>query len=308
MSRQRILVIGGGGFLGSALTRRLLADGHEVEILVRDHGRTGPPSCPVHVGGLGNLALLRRVLPSFDTVFHLASGTTPGVSGRDPSLEVELNILPTLRFLEAFQTQPNIHLIFISSGGTVYGNPTSNPVLETVPLAPLSYYGAGKVALETFLTTNARTQKGRLTILRPSNLYGPGQPHYPGFGVIRTMLQHLQEDTTMQIWGNGEAVRDFIYIDDLVDACTLSLNDPAEIGVYNVGSGLGYSLRQLVETVCTACCRDLRVEYRPGRKIDVSSIILDSSRLRATVGWQPRTSLETGIRQAWGWLQSGNAK
>lgn len=308
MSRQRILLIGGGGFLGSALTRRLLADGHEVEILVRDHGRTVIPICPVHVGGLGNLTLLRRILPSFNTVFHLASGTTPGVSGRDPSLEVELNILPTLRFLEAFQAQSNIHLIFISSGGTVYGNPTSNPVLETATLAPLSYYGASKVALETFLATNAHNQNGRLTILRPSNLYGPGQPHYSGFGVIRTMLQHLQEDTAMQIWGNGEAVRDFIYIDDLVDACTLSLNDPAERGVYNVGSGLGYSLRQLVETVCAACCRHLRVEYRPGRKIDVNSIILDSSRLQAAVGWQPRTSLELGIRQAWRWLQSENAK
>lgn len=308
MTRQRILLIGGGGFLGSRLARRLCAEGHQVEILVRDHGRPAPSGFTVHAGGLGNVALLRRILPSFNVVFHLASGTTPGVSGRDPSLEAELNIFPTLRFLEAFQAHPDIHLVFVSSGGTVYGNPATNPVSEDAPLAPLSYYGAGKVALETFMTANARNQKGRLTILRPSNLYGPGQPHYLGFGVIRTMLQHLLDGTTMQIWGNGEAIRDFIYIDDLVDACSLALRGPKTNGIYNVGSGIGCSLKQLIEIVRTACRKELRIEYRAGRKIDVRAVVLDSSRLRTAVGWQPRVPIEAGIRQTWEWLQSGHSE
>jgi UDP-glucose 4-epimerase len=308
MSRQRILLIGGGGYLGSQLAPRLSAAGHEVEILVRDHGRPAPAGFTVHVGGLGNVALLRRILPSFDIVFHLASGTTPGVSGRDPSLEAELNLFPTLRFLETLQGHPQVHLVFISSGGTVYGNPAANSVTEDTPLAALSYYGAGKAALEAFLAAYARSNGSRLTILRPSNLYGPGQPHYYGFGVIRTMLQHLLDDTVMQIWGDGQAVRDFIYIDDLVDACILSLGDPEKIGIYNVGSGTGYSLRQLVDIVRHVCHRELRTEYREGRKIDVRTIVLDSARLQTAVGWQPRVPIETGIVRSWQWLQSGTGQ
>lgn len=304
MSRRRILVIGGAGYLGARLATRLKAEAYDVEILVRDHGKPTPIDVPVHIGGLGNVALLRRILPSFETIFHVASGTTPGVSGRDPSLEAEFNIFPTLRFLEVLQAQPQAHLVFISSGGTVYGNQQSNPVGEDAPLTPLSFYGAGKVALETFLSAHARTHGNRLTILRPSNLYGPGQPNYHGFGVIRTMLQHLQDGTVMQIWGDGEAIRDFIYIDDLVNACIMSMHDPAPIGVYNVGSGIGYSIKQLVDIVGAISRRNLKVEYRKGRKIDVRAIVLDSTRLRTAVGWEPVASIETGIRNTWDWLRS----
>ncbi|MDH3311349.1 MAG: NAD-dependent epimerase/dehydratase family protein [Gammaproteobacteria bacterium] len=308
MNRRRILLIGGGGYLGSQLANRLASEGQDVELLVHNQEKTVPPGLPVHVGGLGNVALLRRILPSFDTVFHLASGTTPGVSARDPSLEAELNLFPTLRFLEVFQNHSQARLVFISSGGTIYGNPISSPVSEDAPLAPLSFYGAGKVALETFLTAYAHTQGGRLTILRPSNLYGPGQPHYFGFGVIRTMLQHLLDDSSMQIWGDGEAVRDFIYIDDLVEACVMSMMDPAPIGIYNVGYGTGYSIRQLVDIVRAVCHKNLQVEYRQGRKIDVRAIVLDSTRFRAATGWEPRISLETGISRTWSWLLSENTQ
>jgi UDP-glucose 4-epimerase len=304
MNRRRILLIGGGGYLGSHLAKRLASEGHDVELLVHNQEKTVQSGLAIHVGGLGNVALLRRILPSFDTVFHLASGTTPGVSARDPSLEAELNLFPTLRFLEAFQNHSQAHLVFISSGGTIYGNPISNPVTEEAPLVPLSFYGAGKVALETFLTAYAHNHGGRLTILRPSNLYGPGQPYYFGFGVIRTMLQHLLDGSSMQIWGDGEAVRDFIYIDDLVEACVMSMMDPAPIGIYNVGYGTGYSIRQLVDMVRAVCHKNLRVEYRQGRKIDVRAIVLDSTRLRTATGWEPRISLETGISRTWSWLQS----
>lgn len=306
MAPQRILVIGGGGFLGSRLAIRLKTDGHHVEILVRDHEKTAPSGITIHVGGLGNVALLRRILPSFDVIYHLASGTTPGISGRDPSLEAELNIFPTLRFLEALQDHPHVHLIFVSSGGTVYGNPLSNPVVEHAPLVPMSFYGAGKVALETFLSAHARTHGSRLTILRPSNLYGPGQPFYRGFGVVRTLLQHLLDNSVMQIWGDGQAVRDFIYVDDAIEACVRSMNELLPIGIYNVGSGTGYSIRQLVEIACKVCQKNLDVEYRQGRKIDVRAIVLDSTRLHAAVGWEPRTTIETGIRETWKWLQRGH--
>lgn len=304
MSRQRILVIGGGGYLGARLAVRLKAEAHDVEILVRDHRKPTPTGVPVHTGGLGNVSLLRRILPSFDTVFHVASGTTPGVSGRDPSLEAELNIFPTLRFLEALQSQSQAHLVFISSGGTVYGNPQANPVGEDALLNPLSFYGAGKAALEMFLTAHARTHGNRLTILRPSNLYGPGQPNYHGFGVIRTMLQHLLDDTVMQIWGDGQAIRDFIYIDDLVNACIKSMHDPVPIGIYNVGSGTGFSIKQLVDIVSNIGRKELKVEYRQGRRIDVHAIVLDSTHLRTAVGWEPIVPIETGIHHALEWLRT----
>lgn len=286
MSRDGVLLLGGAGFIGRALARRLQ-----------------PEQMPLHLVGRQDGDRLEQVLPHCGTVVHLASVTTPGASAAHPHLELG-NMALTLRLLELLQTQPDTHLIFFSSGGTVYGNPQRLPVAEDSPLAPLSHHGAGKAAQEAFCQA-WRAQDHAVTILRPSNAYGPGQAIKSGFGLIRTLLEHARVGTTMEIWGDGENVRDYLYIDDLVEATTRLIKQPQNSGTYNLGSGMGYSINQVKAIVEAVCGQEIKTIYRPARGIDVRSVVLDTARLRESLGWQAGVRLDEGVARTWEWLQHG---
>ncbi len=277
-----MLLLGGNGFIGSALAGRLKEEKATVHIVGRNDGE-----------------LLEKALPECGTVVHLASATTPGFSARNPSLELG-NLALTLRLLELLQNQPETHLIFFSSGGTVYGNPDRLPVTEDAPIAPLSNHGAGKAAQEVFCQA-FRSRGHAVTILRPSNAYGPGQTLRQGFGLVRTLLEHATNDTPFKIWGDGESVRDFIYIDDIVEATTRLIKLPLDSGTYNIGSGMGYSINQVLGIVRTISGARLKTIYRPARGIDVRNVVLDSTRLKALLSWTPQIGLEDGLRRTLAW-------
>ena len=304
MKEKSILLLGGGGFIGTALARRLCKKKFKVHVLSKHFADPKiEPNMIFYPGTIADKKILERVLPECKTVIHLASSTTPGSSSRQPSMEADKNIAPSLRFLDILHRYEDLHIIFLSSGGTIYGNPSSTPVNETHPVNPLSFHGAGKVALETFLRTFSTLPKKNTTIVRPSNVYGPGQSLRSGFGVIRTMLEHVRRGTVMEIWGDGTSVRDFLYIDDMISALICLIDFPDDNNTYNVGSGIGYSLNQLKEIIESVCGTGLPAVYRPSRKTDVKSIILDSSCLRKKTKWYPTVSLEEGIDLTWKWLR-----
>jgi UDP-glucose 4-epimerase len=304
MKYRNILLLGGGGFIGSALARRLCKDNFIVHILSRHYPAWQNESNMIfHQGNLDNREILEQVLPECKTIIHLASSTTPGSSSRQPAFEADQNITPTLHFLDILQNYNNIHVIFVSSGGTLYGNPKSIPVDETYPINPLSFHGAGKVAIETFLRAFSSFPDKNTTIVRPSNVYGPGQPFLTGFGVVRTMLEHVHRGTVMEIWGDGTSIRDFLYIDDMVNALTRLIDIAHDNNTYNVGSGIGYSLNQLMEIINSVCGKKVPAIYRPSRKTDVKTIILDSTRFMKNTKWAPLVSLEQGIELTWKWLK-----
>lgn len=284
MSRDGILLLGGAGFIGSALARRFELQG-----------------VTVHIIGRQDVERLEDVLPLCRTVVHLASGSTPGSSAVHPGLELD-NLAFTARLLKSIQAWPETHLIFFSSGGTVYGNPGRLPVTEDSPIRPLSNYGAGKASQETFCDA-LRAQGHAITILRLSNAYGPGQTIKSGFGLVRTMLQHARAGTPLEIWGDGENIRDFIYIDDIVDATMGFIGLPEDSSTYNLGSGVGYSVNQVRGIVEAQCGKELRSISRPARGVDVRSVVLDSSRLNARLGWRPAVGLVDGIARTWDWLE-----
>jgi len=300
MSRDSVLLLG-GGFIGVALAQRLASTGRHVEMISRRPLHL--PNVSLHIGDLGDPVFLDPLAAHCGTVIHLASATTPGASSRQPGKELE-NLAPTLRLLETMQQWPSTHLIFLSSGGAIYGNPSSNPVTETVATTPRSYYGAGKVALESFI--QAFTVAGHTaTIIRPSNIYGPWQPLRTGFGLIRNLLEHARNGTTAEIWGDGKNVRDYIYIDDVVAACSRFIDLPLDSCTYNLGSGIGYSINEVLAHIESACKTPLQVSYRPTRNIDVSEIVLDISNLENRLSWRPQTDLDEGLRRTWEWLSNG---
>lgn len=283
MSRDGVLLLGGAGFIGSALAKRLMQE-----------------QMPVHIVGRHDGDRLEHVLPQCGTVIHLASATTPGSSASQPHLELG-NLALTLRLLDLLRQQPQTHLIFFSSGGTIYGNPARLPATEDSPTAPLSNHGAGKASQEAFCQA-ARAQGHAVTILRPSNAYGPGQGLRNGFGLARTMLEHALAGTSLEIWGDGENVRDFIYIDDIVESCTRFIKLPEDSGTYNLGTGIGFSINQLRRMVESASGKEVHTNYRPARSIDVRTVVLDISRIKARLDWQPDVGLADGLERTWKWL------
>jgi UDP-glucose 4-epimerase len=301
LSGTGVLLLG-GGFIGCALSERLAAEGRPVHVLTRSPLTGASAAGAVHVGDLSEPALLREVGRKCDTVVYLASTTTPGTSAVYPSKEID-NLVPMLRLLDFLKEWPDKHLIFLSSGGTVYGNPERNPVPETAALAPLSYHGAGKVALEAFLHA-FRAAGHAVTVLRPSNAYGPGQNLRHGFGLVRTVLQHIVDGTTLNIWGDGENVRDFVYVQDVVDAIVAAVDASGNSGTYNVGSGTGHTLKQVVDIAERVCGAAIRLDYHPARPADVREVVLDISHIGAELGWRPGVALEEGVRRTWPWLRA----
>lgn len=304
-----VLLLGGTGFVGSRLIERLHALGREVYVISRKaHTLPALPNCHRFSDSLDNVALLDDMLPRCGTVFHLASTSTPGSSAMQPAFEASNNLLPTLRFLEILQRHPNAELVFLSSGGAIYGNVAADSITEDAPLAPLSYYGAGKAAVEKFIAAYCTQLKRAAIILRPANFYGPGQPYRAGFGVVPTIFHHIKNGRRFEIWGDGNNIRDYLYIDDFLDLCVMLIDQaPHEIGlhIYNAGSGKGTTLNALCELAAKASGKALDREYKATRAVDVRRVVLNSDAVRRAYGWTARTRLEDGLSATWNWIETG---
>lgn len=305
--KKSILVVGASGFIGRRLVSALASDWHDVIALAR---RTPAPAYPVNVevitASLDNMTVLDALLARCAAVFHVASDSTPGTTAAQPALETSLNIVPTLRLLEALQKHPNVPLVYLSSGGAVYRPVDHGLLSEQAELLPASYYGAGKISIEKFIGAMACQYGGRALILRPSNVYGPGQHFRRGFGLIPTLFRHAVDGTVLTIWGDGEIVRDYLFIEDFLALCMkIVKSDFTFTGVqtYNAGSGSAYSINQVCSLVENISGRTLDRRYLPARSIDLRRIVLDSGKAKKVYGWQPVTPLALGISQSWNWFQ-----
>jgi UDP-glucose 4-epimerase len=302
-----ILLLGGSGFIGRALARRLSDDGRRVLILAR---RDAPswsslPNVEYHRGAIDDAVLLRGLLPRSRWVVHLACDSVPGTAG-GPVAEAENNLLPSLRVLEWLAEFPAARLLFVSTGGAIYGNAAATPINETSCAAPLSYYASGKASLESFVHAFCHQQGRDAVILRPANVYGPGQPVRPGFGIVPALLHCAATGNAFEVWGDGETVRDFLYIDDFADLCARVIGSSRRgVSMFNVGSGQGCSVNQLramVEKVSGARIREL---LREARNVDVKRTVLDSGKARIELGWTAQTKLEDGLAETWRWFKDG---
>ena len=301
---QPVLLVGGNGFYGLALARRLASIGREVHVVSRSTEPGERDGIRFHRGSQDDPDVMRPLLQHCPVVVHLASTSTPGSSARDPVHDTTCNVLPAARLLEIAAASAPARLLVVSSGGSVYGNPVKVPVDETAPLNPLSYHAAGKVALEALFQAFAHAHGTSLAVLRPSNLYGPGQPLRNGFGLVRTLLERALRDEPVEIWGDGSAVRDYIYIDDADDACERLIGQPEVAGVFNLRSGEGTSIVEMVDLVSQVTGKVLEVVRRPGRSTDVRVVVLDGSRMQRRTGWKEQVTLLQGLARSWNSLSA----
>lgn len=300
------LVLGGNGFIGSHLLDKLLAEGHRVRVFDKyeEHYRKPLPDVDYRYGDFGNRGLLTEALKDMDIVFHLISTTLPKTSNDDPAFDVQSNVIETLFLLEQCVMRQIKKIIFISSGGTVYGNPSTLPIPENSPTDPECSYGITKLTIEKYLALFNRLYGLEYTILRPSNAYGSRQNPDGIQGAISVFLGKVARGSPIQIWGDGKLVRDYIYIDDLVNAVSKAANIKTSDTIFNIGSGKGVSLKEIMEVIYQVTKCDISVEYLAKRTFDVPDIYLEVTRARQQLNWTASTPIEDGIKKTWEFIQS----
>ncbi len=292
---SKVIVTGGGGFIGRAVIKKLLSNGYEVEALVRYGDAVNLP-VKVHPIGLHNKDRVKKILHSDDIVIHLAWSSVPVTSAVNSKNDVISNLPHSLNLIEACVEKKVSNLLFFSSGGTVYGNPRKLPIDETHPTDPVSPYGIDKLMVEKYILMYSHRFGLPFTILRVSNAYGPRYRLNTPQGVIGHWINQLKEGGAIELVGNGDITRDFIHIEDICNATLFLLEKPTN-EVYNLGSQKGVSLNQLFEILETSIRRKLKIRRLPERSFDVRSNILNIEKIRKDFGWEPVKSLEKEIEK-----------
>ncbi|MDE2837002.1 MAG: SDR family NAD(P)-dependent oxidoreductase [Chloroflexota bacterium] len=295
---MNILVTGGAGFIGSHLVDRLVADGHRVAVV--DVLATGTranlnPQAALYEIDIRSPALAAAFEAAQPVaVYHVAAHASVSESVRDPMHDAEVNVLGTLNVLQQCAAYGVGRVVFISTGGALYGEPEFLPPDEGHPVLPLSPYGASKAAAETYVRTLCPLSGIRYTILRPGNVYGPRQDPFGEAGVVAIFANAMLRGERPTIFGDGSHERDYVYVDDVVQANVLALAQE-EDGVYNIGTGEGTTVSQVFDALAGATDYDGAPEHAAERPGDVHRIYLDVRRAEQRLGWRASVSLEEGI-------------
>jgi UDP-glucose 4-epimerase len=296
---MRVVVTGASGFMGRALIHALLARGHSVIATAAgstrsiDHPRLRWEGLDLGEPNAG----WKLILGGADVIYHLAWSTVPSEASRAPVEDARVNIVGSLSLIQAVRdAQPAARIVFASSGGTVYGALSTIPATEDHPLRPMSAHGVSKLAVESYLEV-ARRESGLSSIsLRIGNLYGPGQSRDRMFGAVTQFALRALSGEPIRIFGDGSVTRDYVFIDDVVDALTLAGNS-CHTGPFNIGTGVGHSLNDVAKIVAAEAGHELAIERLGGRAFDVPVSILDPSRANAALGWQARMTFKEGVRK-----------
>jgi UDP-glucose 4-epimerase len=304
---MKITVFGGGGFIGSAIVDRLLVGGHELRVFerprVEPYRKFGPKEkVDWLTGDLMSAFDVARAIDGADTVIHLVSSTLPKNSNDDPIYDVQTNLVASVQMLDAMVAKGVRKIIFISSGGTVYGNPVRLPIDESHPTEPKVSYGVTKLAIEKYLLLYKHVYGLKVIILRVANPFGERQRTENSQGAVGVFLDHAISGKTINIWGDGSVTRDYLYISDVAEAFSAALDYEGENSVFNISSGAGTSLNDLVSKIeHTLGCKVL-VNYQSSRTFDVQESVLDNALALSELSWRPLVGLDEGLRKTADWL------
>jgi len=300
---MKTLIIGGNGFIGSHLVDVLLCAGHKVRVFDRSPELFRPPLPEVEyrLHHFDDSAAMAEAMEGVDVVFHLLSTSVPSTSNLDPVADIQSKLVGTVKLLQLMQQKSITKIVYLSSGGTVYGIPEVLPIPERHPLQPICSYGVVKVAIENYLLMFQRLYGFRPVILRPSNPYGERQGHGGVQGVVGTFLRKAKADEPIEIWGDGAVVRDFIHVSDLAELC-LKVVEQDTCGIFNAGSGEGHSILEILGAVERVTGKKLVPVFKPARNYDVPRVMLDVTQAIKVFAWQPHVDLDEGVARTWRWM------
>jgi UDP-glucose 4-epimerase len=304
MRKPSCLVLGGGGFMGTNLCRRLLASGHRVRAFGR-HCRfpQGLRGAEWLQGDFSNPAAVAAALETCDVVFHLVHGSMPEAANLAMAMDLHHNVVPSIALLELCAKFGVKRVIFSSSGGTVYGRPAQIPTPENAPTEPICAYGISKLATEKYLALYEELQNLDFRVLRIANPFGPFQIAWKGQGFVAAAVARGLSDQPIEIWGDGSVVRDFVFIDDVIDAFEAAMGDRSSHRIFNIGTGQGQSLLEVVAAIEEALHTKLQIKWGPTRPLDIPISVVAIDRARHSLNWEPKTPFQTGLATTIEWTR-----
>jgi UDP-glucose 4-epimerase len=297
---MRAVVTGGAGFIGSHVVEALLARGDEVHVLdnlskgKRERVAAG---AELHVGDIRDPdAVFEVVRP--EAVFHLAAQADVRLSVEHPEADADVNVLGTVRILEAARRH-GAKVVFSSTGGAIYGECTG-PVTESAERQPLAPYGTSKLCGEEYLATWNRLHGTKHVSLRFANVYGPRQEPHGEAGVVAIFMGLLHDGGTPRIYGDGSQTRDYVFVEDVVNAMLAALESDG--GVFNVGTGVETSVLELHDAIQRASGVTREAAFAEARLGELQRSVLDISLADRALGWRPAHSLDQGLARTWAWI------
>jgi UDP-glucose 4-epimerase len=306
----RVLITGGCGFIGSHLVAHLSNLGHRVIICDRQPlppSLLGAPGIELHRGEIADLLTASRLLQGVDVAYHLAWAHIPESATQHPVGDIQANLIPTIRLLQGCVEHRVRRLVFLSTGGAIYGRVRRLPVTESHPPRPISAYGVTKLAAEKYIDLYHHLHGLSYAILRPSVPYGPGQDPLGRQGAVSVFIGSILTGRPITLWGDGDAiVRDFFHVSDLARAAVLAAGHSKPTGVFNIGGGRPVSLNHLLALLCELAEPEYAVQIQRAspRPFDVPRLVLDISAARANLGWAPELSLRRGLAATWEWYKN----
>jgi len=249
---------------------------------------------------------VRRVVAEIrpDIIFHLAAQISVSVSAREPELDADVNIGGALNLLEGLRAVEDkiAKIVYVTSGGTAYGELEITPADEATPIRPLSPYGASKYAVETYLPVYEKSCGLDYSIIRLANIYGPRQDPHGEAGVVAIFSKAMLGGKPLKIFGDGNDARDYVYVGDVVEAIVRAAAGDLP-GPFNVGTGIETSTNRIFEVIAEHCGHDEPAVHGPARAGDINKISLDSGKAKRELGWVPKISLENGLKTTVDWFR-----
>lgn len=303
MSGSKILLVGGSGFLGTHLMNRLVSEGCQVGIFDKSPPKSAAESVEFFQGELCEKQLLRSALSNYKRIIYLAHESTSAPTADQDHHSFTKNLNLFVSVLHEAIAQGASDFCLFSSGGAVYGDDFTEAISEESPTNPVSAYGVCKLCMEKYLAMAAKLHGFRHIIVRPSNPYGPGQNFNGLQGLIAISMARIARGEAIKLYGDGSAVKDFIYVDDLTGAVLNLLKNPRCTGVFNIGSGQGHAVKEVLELIGRALNKTPLLERHPSRRGDVNLNILNISKIKSSALWQPEVCLEAGLQKTWRWMK-----
>jgi UDP-glucose 4-epimerase len=306
---SKVIVFGGNGFIGSNLVEELVKQGKSVVVYDRAEVNSARrlPGVEYIVGEFGNIEMISDILSKDSVVYHLVSTSLPSTSNKDPGYDITSNVVTTISMLKECVQAEVARVVFISSGGAIYGIPKSLPVDETQSTNPLCSYGISKLTIEKYLALFNHLYGLNYVVLRPSNPYGIYKNPIAIQGVISVFCNKMINNEAINLWGDGSVIRDYIYINDLVDALILAgESESALCEIFNIASGVGLSINKLIGKIEKVIGKKAKIVRSSPRSLDVPEIVLDVAKAKRILNWEAKTDINSGLKKTYNWLLQNN--